>query len=50
MLECRGCEEVVLRRQYWFSEGEGVNVSFFRRELPPGYHHGGRYRIQSTLF
>jgi hypothetical protein len=29
MLECCGCEEVMLRRRFVFSENEGADVSFF---------------------
>jgi hypothetical protein len=29
MLQCCGCDEVVLRRKYWFSENEEVEVTVF---------------------
>lgn len=29
MLECRGCEEVMLKRTFWFSENEGVDEDFY---------------------
>ena len=39
MFQCRGCEEVVLRRIYWFSENPGEVETFFpprvSRWLPP---------------
>ena len=29
MLECCGCESVVMRRQFWFSEGDGVEEEYY---------------------
>lgn len=29
MLECRGCEEVLLKRSFWFSEHDGVEEEYY---------------------
>jgi hypothetical protein len=41
-LECAGCEEVTLRRDFWFSEDEGSQVTYYppraSRWLPKWHH------------
>lgn len=29
MLECMGCEEVLLKRSFWFSEGDGLEEEYY---------------------
>lgn len=41
-LQCGGCGEVVLRRKFWFSENDGVEVRYFPPAIsrhPPTWRH-----------